>query len=195
MPVPAPEGTSLRPSGMERSDVWPWLACLLFGLLMSTLPHWIRPRPGQGAGWIASKDELSCHLSVGAQAYHNHPWRLTDPVLADGGDSMYPALQLVPGIWIAKIFGPGPLGITLGWRIWAGLMLPTGFYLLLRRFVVLPWAAAALTALLLADHGPIEKRLVDRYFIVFARDLAVEPGLWAQVPGVRARSLARGLAI
>ena len=29
----------------------------------------------------------------------------------------------------------------------------------------------------------------------FARDLAAEPGLWAQVPGVRARSLARGLAI
>ncbi len=135
MPVPAPEGTSLRPSGMGRSDVWPWLACLLFGLLMSTLPHWIRPRPGQGAGWIASKGELGCYLSVGAQAYHNHPWRLTDPVLADGGDSMYPALQLVPGIWIAKFFGLGPLGITLGWRI------------------------------------------------------------WAQVPGVRARSLARGLAI
>ena len=161
------------------------MACLLFGLLMATLPHWIRPQPGQGAGWIASGDELGCYLSVGAQAYHNHPWRLTDPVLADGGDSIYPALQLVPGIWIAKIFGLGPMGVTLGWRIWAGLMLPTGFYLLLRRFVALPWAAAALTALLLADHGLIEKRLVDRHFIAFFRTLASDGtaplfGSWPQ---------------
>ena len=38
--------------------------------------------------WIASQDELVCYLSVASQAFHNHPFYLSDAMLVQGGATL-----------------------------------------------------------------------------------------------------------
>ncbi len=115
-------------------------------------PHW---RTGD-AGWIADDDELAFYLPLGAAAYREHPWRLSDPTT--GGATYYQPVPTVPGILIAKGFGLDPWYIGLCWRAIGGLGVAAGWYLLLRlRFNPLPAAAAA--CVLLADPGVLNGQL------------------------------------
>lgn len=81
---------------------------------------------------------------------------------------MFPWLQIVPATLVAKLFGSDPFGVCLVWRIWAGLSLPVGYFLLIRRFVKSPAAASGLVVLLLCAAGMIESRL-DRHLIIWAK--------------------------
>src|SRR4051794_34529534 len=72
--------------------------CIGVGVLLSTLPHLLWwPRLGAPV-WIADHDELDLYLATAARAYREHPTALSDPVLAAGGATIYPWLQMVPGI-------------------------------------------------------------------------------------------------
>src|SRR5216684_6209026 len=83
------------------------LACALFGLLISVMPHLVSWAHTGSALWIADDDEPG-YLSYASQAYFNHPAYLSDPVFASGRNTIYPWLQFVPGVLAAKFFGLGP---------------------------------------------------------------------------------------
>lgn len=152
MSPPTPTGIRSRLESLDPADVAAAVLCVLIGLWIALLPHliwWLRfgcPH------WIASNDEL-IYLSVASQAYFNHPLYLSDAVRVSGGASVYPWLQLVPGIAVARGLGLGAPGILLVWRFMAGVTIGGGLFLFLRHFIRRPWLTAGLVCLLLVDSG------------------------------------------
>jgi hypothetical protein len=139
-------------------------ACILFGLLISIMPHLLWwPSLGSPV-WIADNDEL-LYLSHAGQAYFNHPLHISDPIFVSDRPTVYPWLQLAPGIAIAKLFAFGPLAISLIWRAWAGVTIALGWYLLAKFYIRRPWLAFALSAVLLADVGLTPARPVLRQLV------------------------------
>ena len=67
-------------------------------------------------------------------------------------------LPCLPGILLARLLGLGPVGIGLAWRVQAGVMVPLGWYVLLRRYVGPAPLTAALVILLTADVGAMSGR-------------------------------------
>jgi hypothetical protein len=140
-----------------RGDLIAAALCILVGIALSILPHLLWwPRLGAPI-WIADLDDLM-YLTFASQAYENHPAYLGNPNHVSGVPSMYPWLQFVPGILVAKALGLGPLGINFVWRVWAGFSIALGWFLLLRHYVGRPWVAAGLTIFLLADIGLLAGR-------------------------------------
>src|SRR5229473_5658738 len=144
-----------------RRDMLAMLICIVVGLLVSLLPHLVRWARTGSPVWIADNDEL-LYLSYASQAYFNHPGYLSDPALTRGGTGIYPWLQLVPGILVAKLLGLSPLGISLVWRAWAGISIASGWYVLARFYTKKTWLALVLTALLLVDIGVVGGRPILR---------------------------------
>jgi hypothetical protein len=141
-----------------------WIAaavCIAVGVLMAALPHLLAWRETGDPAWVADHDERF-YLAVGSQGYFNHPDRLSDPVRAGDGPSLYKPLPLLPGVWAAKLLGLGPLGIGLAWRVLAGITIGLAWYVLARQKVARPWVAAALAVVLLCDGGLIEGRPIYR---------------------------------
>src|SRR5258708_23980887 len=158
--------TNPRYSWLTRSrvDLLAILACVLLGLLVSLLPHLVWWSRTGSPVWIADNYEL-LSLSYARQGYFNHPDYLSDPALTRGGRGMYPWLQLVPGILVAKLLGLGPLGISLIWRAWSGVSVASGWYVLARFYTKKTWLAFVLTAFLLVDIGVVGARPVLRQSI------------------------------
>ena len=106
---------------------WPALAaCMLVGLSVALLPHllwWLRTG---SPDWIMNDDELVAYLPLGAHSYHNHPWKTGDPTMVSGGRTIFPWLQVIPGVTVARLLGLGPVGIAMAWRILGGVLLPAG---------------------------------------------------------------------
>ena len=146
------------------------VACVLFGLLISMLPHLVWWAHTGSPVWIADNDEF-LYLSYASQAYFNHPAYLSDPVLTSPAPEMYPWLQMVPGVLVAKFFQLGPMVISLIWRAWAGLSIALGWYLLVRFYVKKPWVAAAISAVLMADVGVVAAHPIWRQLLTSARIL------------------------
>ncbi|MBX6311806.1 MAG: hypothetical protein IRY99_02630 [Isosphaeraceae bacterium] len=135
-----------------RGDLVASAVCIFIGITFSTLPHWLWwPRLGAPI-YIADHDDL-LYLSFTGQAYFNHPLSLGDPACTAGGRSLFPWIQFIPGIALARVLGLGPLGVDLIWRIWAGLSIALGFYAVIRYFLPRPAWAAVVTIVLLADIG------------------------------------------
>jgi hypothetical protein len=155
-----------------RADCRALAVCALVGLVLALLPHcywW--PRIGQPY-WINDSDEV-LYLSVAARAYHDHPTYLSDPVRASYAPTLYPWLQYVPAIVTARLLGWGPLGISLVWRIWAGLTIPTAFYLVLRHYLRRPIPACALAVFLTADVGTGMHRLIYKQIAWLIASVAI----------------------
>ncbi len=130
--------------------------CLLAGLLLATLPNWIALYRTASTIYLADEDEVECYAPVLSQAYRMHPWKVGDPALAEGGDSLYPRLQFVPAVLLAKILCWEPVDILFIWRIFAGLSLSLVFYLLTRDLIENTAWATVLTILMLSDQGFVE---------------------------------------
>jgi hypothetical protein len=125
---------------------------LILAVTLATLPYgWTGERH-----WIADYDELAFYLPVGAQAYREHPWRLTDVVT--GGATYYQPLSVVPVILLAKALGLGPWLLGLCWRLWGGICLALLWYVALR-LRLRPWSAAVATLLVLSDPGVLQGQL------------------------------------
>jgi hypothetical protein len=136
--------------------------CLAFGVVISTLPHWLWwPELGEPT-WIADQDEL-CYLAIGADSYHHHPLRLGDPAVRGSRINPYRPLPMVPGTAVAKALGAGPMAVGLIWRAMAGAALALGFYAVARGFLGNSWLAAAVSVFLMADGGLLEIRPVVRH--------------------------------
>jgi glycosyltransferase involved in cell wall biosynthesis len=148
-----------------RRDIAALAVCVFVGVSLSILPH-VLWWPWLGAPvWIADNDDL-LYLSYAAQAYDNHPARLADPVLARGGAAMYPWLQFVPGLLLARALHVGPMAIDLIWRAWAGVSIALAWYLVIRWYMKSPlWSAVAVVGML-ADTGLLTGHLFIRQCLV-----------------------------
>jgi hypothetical protein len=168
-PGPAPALAAAAPPRRLAADLLPAAACVAVGLAMALLPNalwWARTgRPT----WLADGDELF-YLGLGKGAYFDHIGHLSDPVV-EGGASLYRQLPLLPGVWMARALGLGPLGMDLCWRAMAGLGVGLMWYLLLRHYVDRRWLAALLATVLLVDCGLLGANLLLRQAATLAEIL------------------------
>lgn len=141
----------LRPS--RRAEALALVICVLVGGLLSLYPHlraWVeRGEPV----FVADRDELELYLPTSTRAYLEHPFRLEDPVPRGGGRTMFPWQQLGPGVLLARALSWGPLGVSLAWRLLAGLLIGGLTYVTLRQRLRRPAVACVLSLFLLADLG------------------------------------------
>ncbi|CAN5905878.1 hypothetical protein BH23PLA1_BH23PLA1_22940 [soil metagenome] len=143
--------------------------CALLGLLMGILPHLIWWVKDGDPVYLAEWDDIQLYLPISAMAYHDHPTRLGDMSRPTGGATIYPGNQMLPGVWIARSLGLGPLNIGLVWRLTGGISIGLAFYLLMRIFFRRPWVAAALAVFPLMDGGLFTGRLLIQQAGVTAR--------------------------
>lgn len=135
-----------------RREVAAALVCGLAGLTIAVLPHFQAWCATGSPVWVADYDD-AYYLAIAGQAYHGHPFSLSDPVSARGEFIPHRPLALLPGVWVARVLGWGPMGINLAWRIWAGLSVGLGLFLVARVTGLRTWVAAGLAVLLLSDAG------------------------------------------
>ncbi|MGE0708382.1 MAG: hypothetical protein AB7N76_18895 [Planctomycetota bacterium] len=135
-----------------RRDLLALLACVALGVLLSVFPHLQAWRSG-GPPYVADPDELELYLPVAARAWHEGALTLSDPIPAAPSRTIYPWLQLGPGVLLARVLGWGPLGASCAWRLLAGALVGALVYAVLRQRLRGVALAAGLTALLLADVG------------------------------------------
>jgi len=170
----------------RRRDAAALLVCALFGVLLATYPH-LRALALRGeATYVADPDELYLYLPVGADALREHPFWLEDPVPESGGRTMYPWLQLGPGVLLARLLGWGPLGVSLAWRLLAGAAIGGLLYVLLRQRLRLRWLALAGALFLLADVGVVYGKVGARQALELARMASGGPGHVGGWPGLHA---------
>jgi hypothetical protein len=141
-------------SRLRRADIAAALACALFGVVFSILPHLVWWAEIGEPVYIADNDNLDLHLTAASQAYFGHPTHITDTV-RDQGPSYFPNYQFVPGVLFARLLRWGPLGVNLVWRIWAGLSIGLGWYLVTRQVTGRTFWALGISLLLIADRGVI----------------------------------------
>jgi hypothetical protein len=140
---------------LKRHDLPAAVVTVIGGVLLATLPHIVWAFATGRPAWLADNDDLGLYLAVGSQALYNHPAYLSDPMLATGGMSVYPGIQLIPGVLVTKSLNLGPEALGVVWRTIAGVTVALGWYLLIRRHSKTPWVAAALSLILLADVGTL----------------------------------------
>jgi hypothetical protein len=149
---------------MHRRFHLPLILTLLFGVLISTLPHLIYWARTGSPVWIADTDELTIYLQTASQAYFNHVGRVTDPYFVAPRPTIYPWIQIIPGTFIAWACGLGPMAIGWIWRAWAGVTIAAGWFFALRFFLKSSWAACFGAVYLLSEGGLLEAKPLFRQF-------------------------------
>ena len=140
------------PSPSATSE-WPIaLLLMVLGLVLAVIPHLVRWKTTGDAVWICDTDELVPYGHLVSHAYREHPWKLGDPALESGGSSMYPWIQFAPWMMLARLFDLGAPWVFGVMRVFAGLTLGLGVYLLARRPGAI-WLTAVLAVLAVADDG------------------------------------------
>lgn len=137
---------------------------VIIGIILSLMPHilWFF-KTGSPVSFADNDDIL--YLSYATTAYHNHPLYLSDPVLIEGGSTMYSWLQFIPGVMITKLLGISPVYINIIWRLWAGISIPIGWYLLTRSYIKNSWLSLGTTIILMTDIGVNSCWLIYKHFI------------------------------
>jgi hypothetical protein len=149
--------------------------CVVVGVLLAVLPHIVWWFKLGSPVWIADYDDL-LYLSVASRAYHDHPAYLSDPASVEDRAVIFDWLEFAPGILLAKVLRWGPLGINLAWRIWAGLTIALGWYLIVRHYVRRVWITMALVILLLTDIGITSAHMLVRPTEVAVKLASGHPG-------------------
>ena len=137
---------------MTRRHLAPAALCVAFGVMISAWPHMQSYFVQGDPTWVADDDELM-YLSIAARSLRGDAWHLADPMIAADSPTMFPWLQLAPGILAARLVGAGPAAISIGWRIWAGAAVGLGWYALAAHHLGRRWLAAGLAVALMADAG------------------------------------------
>lgn len=144
--------TPSTPVPLGRLDAVAWLICAAVALFVFTLPDQIWWNRTGALSWVCDYDDV-LYLAVASQAYFNHPLYLADPARAVNGPALYSWIPCVPGVMLARLFGLGPIGIALVWRVLAAVSIASGWYLLVRRGAGSALIAGAVVLLLIADTG------------------------------------------
>jgi hypothetical protein len=183
------------PAPPDRRDILVVLAGVAAGVLLFTLPDLVWWQRTGRLVWVSDPDD-KLYLAVASQAYHNHPFFLSDPARAEGGVALYSWLPCVPGILLARLFELGPVGIGLVWRILAATTIPLGWHLLLRRSIAPGPLAAALVVLLTADFGSMFGRPLVQQADLLGGFLRQDPSWFLGMfrpPGMQWRVVTPGL--
>ncbi len=122
----------------------------IIGIILSLMPHILGFLKTGNPVSFADNDDL-LYLAYATNAYHNHPLYLSDPVLLEGGSSIYPWLQFIPGVLITKLLGLSPIYINIIWRLWAGISISITWYLVTSLYLKNRWAALGSTIILMTD--------------------------------------------
>jgi hypothetical protein len=158
-----------------RSDFVGSAFCSVVGAFLCVLPHAIwQFRVGEPV-WAADQDELY-YLAVGARAFFEHPFWLEDPTRAHG-QSVYQALPLLPGVWLARLLSLPPQWITLVWRCWGGGLAGLGYYWVSRQVGAKPGISIAAAIWSLTDVGMLEFKPLLRLAWVVWQVASGHPGL------------------
>jgi hypothetical protein len=164
-----------------RRDLIGSMFCSVVGVVLCALPHVIWLFRLDQPVWAADQDELY-YVGVAGQALFDHPFWLGDPT-RDGGHSVYQALPLLPGIWIARLVRLGPELISLVWRCWGGGLAGLAWYWVVRCHRVRPFIAVAVAIFFLTDIGMLEFRPLLRLPWVAWQVASGRPGaLFASKP-------------
>lgn len=139
----------------------------LCGLVMSTLPYVCWYAVAHSSFWIADADELLYALSA-SHAYYWHPFYLSDPTFAHGGQWIYSSLQIVPAELICRALGLQPIRFGLILRIFGGLAVGFGWYVMVWQFVRRPWVALLGAVFLMTDCGWLVNRPFVRQWWILA---------------------------
>jgi hypothetical protein len=129
----------------------PMLTCIAAGLALAFTPVLIwRMKTGT---WVClQQPETFYYLQIAAQAYYNHIWYISDPIVT-GGVTFYPWLSFVPVVFVARILGLSIFSVALIWSLLVGLGIGSTLYLLFWWFLRRPWLAAGLTIFCLSESG------------------------------------------
>ncbi len=147
---------------LYRNDVIAMIVLAIIGIILSELPHilWFLKT---GSPLVLSDKDDKLYLAYAADAYFNHPFYLSDPVLKEGGDTMYPWLQFIPGVLLTKVLGLGTGYINIIWRFWAGLSISIAWFILARLYLKNTWLASVIVLILMTDRGMVHGTLFYRY--------------------------------
>jgi hypothetical protein len=159
------------------SREWPAFAvCLLGGVLISTLPHLLAWLDRGDPVWFADHDD-TVYVSKARAAMRGEHLRFLDSVDRAGRSSILAPAPLVPGVILARLLGWDTLRLNIAWRLWAGLTLALGWYLVVRLYTKGPWPAAALVFIALADAGyGVTLQPLVRQATILARLVLDRPG-------------------
>jgi hypothetical protein len=148
---------------------------VIVGVTLSLMPHilWFF-KTGSPVSFADSDDIL--YQSYATTAYHNHPLYLSDPVLKEGGSTIYPWLQFIPGVIITKLLDLNPLYINIIWRLWAGISIPIAWYLVTRSYLKNSWLSLGSTIILMTDIEMLSSWLVSKHFITVSKVALGIPG-------------------
>jgi len=160
---------------LYRQDIIALLIVTLIGTLLAIFPHIVWLFKTGNPVWMASADNM-LYLAYTSDAYFNHPLYLGDPVLVDGGTTMYPWLQFIPGVLLIKLLGLNPIHINIIWRLWSGISISVFWYLVTRSYLKNIWIALTSSILLMIDIGVHSSSLFYRHFIVLTQIAIHKPG-------------------
>ena len=140
-----------KPVATAAIPLVPMLTCIAAGLALAFTPVLVwRMKTGM---WVCMQQpETFYYLQIAAQAYYNHIWYISDPIVADGV-TFYPWLAFVPVVFIVRILGLSVFSVALIWSLFAGLGIGATLYLLFWWFLRRPWSAAGLTIFCLSESG------------------------------------------
>jgi hypothetical protein len=172
-----------------RADLAAAGICVAIAALIFTLPHTIRWLTVGDHGWVGDRDDV-LYLATAARAYHEDPWRLTDPLAPGDEPAVYPWLLMGPGILMARALPLGVMGIPLAWQFLAGLGVPIGAYILFRQVVGRPVIAAALTLILICDIGSLMGRPLIAPVLILWTWMVTGRTAWLEYPDFRHMELA-----
>lgn len=126
----------------------------LVGALFSTLPHIMQWLATGSYVWFVDYDELELYLPSAAQAYFNGWWNAGDPLFKEYKATVYPWMQMMPGVLLAKTFGLDVAGISVVWRFLAGALTALGWIVFFRFGLRMRIGITVLlSCLLLTDAG------------------------------------------
>src|SRR5260221_11647900 len=106
----------------------PILACIAAGLALAFTPVLVW-RMKTGAWVCLQQTETFFYLQIAGQAWYNHIWYISDPIVADGV-TFYAWVSFVPVVFVGRILGLSIFSVALFWSLIAGLGIGATLYLL-----------------------------------------------------------------
>lgn len=142
--------------------------CIVAGVAISALPHFVEWLMTGHPVYIADHDELDDYMIVASHAYHSHPAYLTDPI-CDDRSSYLPGLMMVPGILLTRVLRLSPIYMGFVWRVMAGVGMALTWYLIFRLYFPRRWLALWLTLFALFDTNSWNGRPLVEHAALFVR--------------------------
>lgn len=136
-----------------KKDIAGLVLVSFLGALVSVLPHLIWYWKSGSPLWISDYDELGLYLAVSSQSYFNHVFWFSDPAIISSSPTSFPWLQMFPGHFLNWALGYSPTNVLLIWRVFAGVSIGAGWFLLFRQLVSSRWLAIGAAIWLLFDGG------------------------------------------